>query len=69
MSSKLVITGDSALIIDFMLRVARPSRPHLYIKVKKAQALVRSLPFQTKFRHIPRDLNSVADALAREARA
>jgi ribonuclease HI len=59
---------DSLLVVRQMMGEYKIKHPGLLPLFKQAQSLCRQLPGgKTKFRHIPREENSEADALANEA--
>jgi PHD-finger len=62
------VLGDSQLIMRFMLRIYRqPRKPFLYQVVQDVRKLVRQQSMKVAFRHVPRRLNSIPDAMCREA--
>jgi riboflavin biosynthesis pyrimidine reductase len=64
------VLGDSQLIMRFMLRIYRqPRKPFLYQKVEEVRQLVKRLGLKVAYRHVPRRLNSVPDAMCRLALA
>lgn len=66
--SAVVVYGDSQLIINFCNRKARPSVAELYTAVQEIFRHRRNLTAPVFFRHIPREMNVVADWLANVAR-
>jgi hypothetical protein len=68
-----LVYGDSQLIIDFANRKSKPGLAHLFLKVRRIQELCRKLKKEHKltigFRHVKRELNSVADWLGNVSRA
>jgi hypothetical protein len=60
------VFGDSQLIINFMVGVfKKPRKNTLYTAVERTKELARQWPHPVAFRHIPRDLNTVADDMVR----
>ena len=63
----LHVIGDSELMINFMNRAARPSKPSLMRKVVEATTIRHRLGMRVIFSHVLRAGNQVADWLARQA--
>jgi ribonuclease HI len=63
------IWGDSQLIIRHLLGIyKKPSKIRVYDAIQKVKALKRKWK-HTSYRHLARDLNKVADDMARRALA
>ena len=64
------VLGDSQLIMRFMLRIYRqPRKPFLYEVVQDVRKLIKNNNLRVAFRHVPRRLNSIPDAMCRAALA
>lgn len=64
----VVVYGDSQLVVNFCNRRARPSVGELYASVQEIMRHRRCIGTPVFFRHVPRELNAVADWLANAAR-
>ena len=52
----------------FMLRIYKsPRKPYLYEVVNKVRNLIKYNNLKVAYRHVPRRLNSIPDAMCREA--
>lgn len=49
------------MIISFLNKKAKPDKPQFFKLISKLLALIKGLPYQIKFAHIPRDKNQLAD--------
>jgi len=62
------VLGDSQLLIRFLLGIfKKPRKPSLYQAVKEVKELVYRGRLRVSYRHVPRDLNTQADAMCRLA--
>ena len=60
----VVFVGDSRLVVDFCLRVARPKRAALFTILERVLQLWRQLRPKVVVVHVPRRYNKIADWLS-----
>jgi ribonuclease HI len=70
--TKVIVVGDSRLVLDFATRKARPGKASLFLKVRGVQDLVKRIRkrwgCRVQFRHVGRALNAMADWAGNVAR-
>lgn len=64
----IVVYGDSQLVMNFCNRRARPAVHDLYMVMTRVHDTRRKLPSPVFYRHVPRELNGLADWLTNVAR-
>ena len=60
-TGKVLVLGDSQLMIDFCMRRASPGVPDLYKGLKRIQQLHRKLGEHVTFRHVSWTVHQLAD--------